>query len=104
MFARNIDPMPPELVSEGLNYLRSPQYSSLNDLKAREKVDPQFPDTRFGAISEYSAQSSTWMETIPGWHIDVVVWESLSIRSAEVFNVATTHFDWRRPHPDPRTA
>ena len=66
MFTRNIDPMPPELVSDGFNYLRSPQYSPLNDLKALEEVDPQFPDTRFGAISEYSAQSSTWMETIPG--------------------------------------
>ncbi len=50
MFTRNIDPMPPELVSEGFNYLRSPQYSLLNDLKALEEVDPQFPDTRFGAI------------------------------------------------------
>ena len=50
MFTRNIDPMPPELVFEGFNYLRSPQYSPLNDLKALEEVDPQFPDTRFGAI------------------------------------------------------
>ena len=44
------------------------------------------------------------METLPGRAIDVVVWESLSIRSAEVFNVATTHFDWPGLHPEPRTA
>ena len=104
MFTRNIDPMPPELVSEGLNYLRSPQYSSLNDLKALEEADPQFPDTRFGAILIFGLQSSTWMETIPGWDIDVVLWESLSIRSAEVFNVSTTHFEWHIPLPDSRTA
>ena len=104
MFAGNIDPMPPELVSEGLNYLRSPQYSPLNDRKAREEVDPQFPDTRFGAISEYSAQSSTWMETIPGRAVDVVLQEALSINPSGIFNVPTTHFEWHIPQPDSRTA
>ena len=44
------------------------------------------------------------METIPGEHIDVVLQEALSINPSGIFNVATTHFDWRRPHPDPRTA
>ena len=68
MFARNFGPMPPELVSEGLNYLRSPQYSPLNDLKALEEVDPQFPDTDFLDFGCLSPQTWTWLTMIPGEH------------------------------------
>ena len=44
------------------------------------------------------------METIPAGDIDVVLQEALSIRSAEVFNVSTTDFEWHIPQPDSRTA
>ena len=60
--------MPPKLVSEGLNYLRSPQYSPLNDLKALEEVDPQFPDTDFLDFLCFSDRKWTWLTMIPGEH------------------------------------
>ena len=61
MFTRNIDPMPPELVSEGFKYLRSPQYSPLNDLKARRKWIRNFQ------THDLEPFSSSDFSPAPGW-------------------------------------